>query len=243
MGLPFDKLLAAGAAGLATVLAGVTVTQAVSEPKTQAFRTLDVQRVNLREADGTLRLVMAGKSSFPGIIWRGKDYPHPGRNDAAGWIFLNDEGTENGGLIWGARKGPDGKVSGFGHLSFDQYEQDQVVVLEQSEDAGARGAALTIQDRPDYPMQIAEEARVRAMPEGPEKAKALAALDKGNDAPKRLTFGKEHSPNGQDAAGLVLSDATGKSRLRVLVQSKGEPSIQFLDANGKPVRTITSAGG
>jgi hypothetical protein len=239
MKLPLDKLLAASTAVLATVLAGVTVTQAVSQPKTQAFRTLDVQRVNLREANGTLRLVMAGKSSFPGIIWRGKDYPHPNRNDAAGWIFLNDEGTENGGFIWGARKGPDGKVSGYGHLSFDQYENDQVVTLEQSEEDGHRQAGLRINDRPDQSMDVAALGRVSAMKDGPEKTKAMEGLSKlGFGGASRLFIGKN-----EGTSQLVLKDAGSKARLRVRVAPGGEAAIEFLDADGKVVRAVTPAAG
>jgi hypothetical protein len=239
MKLPLDKLLAASTAALATVLAGVTVTQAVSQPKTQAFRTLDVQRVNLREADGTLRLVMASRSSFPGIIWKGKDYPHPNRNDAAGWIFLNDEGTENGGLIWGAKKGPDGKVSGYGHLSFDQYENDQVVTLEQSEEDGHRQAGLRINDRPDRAMDVAALSRIGAMKDGPEKTKAMEGLSKlGFGGASRLFIGKN-----EGTSQLILKDANSKARLRVRVAPGGEAAIEFLDADGKMLRSVTPAAG
>jgi hypothetical protein len=239
MKLPLDKLLAASTAVLATVLAGVTVTQAISQPKTQAFRTLDVQRVNLREADGTLRLVMAGKSSFPGIIWKGKDYPHPNRNDAAGWIFLNDEGTENGGLIWGARKAADGKVSGYGHLSFDQYENDQVLTLEQSEEDGHRQAGLRINDRPDQSMDVAELSRIGAMKDGPEKTKALEGLSqKGFGGASRLFIGKN-----EGTSQVILKDAASKPRLRARVDANGEAAIEFLDADGKVVRSVTPTAG
>jgi hypothetical protein len=239
MKLPLDKLLAASTAALATILAGVTVTQAVSQPKTQAFRTLDVQRVNLREQDGTLRMVMAGKSSFPGIIWRNKDYPHPSRNNAAGWIFLNDEGTENGGMIWGAKKEPDGRVHGFGHLSFDQYENDQVVSLEQSEDSGHRRAGLTIMDRPDQSMDIPALTRTMAMKDGPEKQKALQDLaSHGFGGQSRLFFGKQ-----EGTAELSLKDGASKPRLRARVAPDGDAAIEFLDADGKVVRALTPKAG
>lgn len=239
MGLPFDKLLIAGTAGLATVLAGVTVTQAISQPKTQVFDTLDVQRINLREKDGRLKLVISNRGQFPGIIWRGKDYPHPSRNNAAGWIFFNDEGTENGGLIFGGGKDANGKVHGFGHLSFDQYENDQVVSLEQSESDGHRAAGVTIMDRPDASMDVPELMRVMKLPDGPEKTAAMQGLkDKGFGGASRLFFGKE-----EGTAALVMKDANSKSRLRVSVSPKGEASIDFLDADGKVVRSVTPTAG
>lgn len=239
MRLPLDKLLVAGTAGLATVLAGVTVTQAVSQPKTQVFDTLDVQRINLREADGTIRLVISNRGQFPGIIWRNKDYPHPSRNNAAGWIFLNDEGTENGGLIFGGHKGPDGKVSGFGHLSFDQYENDQVLSLEQTEEDGHRQAGVTVMDRPDKAMSIPELMRVMKLPDGPERTAAMAGLkDQGFGGASRMFFGKQ-----EGTAALALKDAGSKTRLRLSVTPKGETAIEFLDADGKVVRAVTPTAG
>lgn len=239
MKLPFDKLLVAGVAGLATLLAGVTVTQAISQPKTATFDTLDVQRINLREADGTMRLVISNKGQFPGIIWRNKDYPHPSRNNAAGWIFLNDEGTENGGLIFGGAKDPDGKVHGFGHLSFDQYENDQVLSLEQSEEAGHRQAGVAIMDRPDQSMNLPELMRVMKLPDGPEKTAAMAGLkDQGFGGASRMFFGKQ-----EGTAMLTLKDGASKPRLRVSVTPKGETAIEFIDADGKVVRSMTPTAG
>jgi len=40
---------------------------------------------------------------------KGKEQPHPGGNRGAGIIFYNDEGSENGGLTFSGRTGPDGE--------------------------------------------------------------------------------------------------------------------------------------
>jgi hypothetical protein len=239
MRLPLDRLLVVGTAGLATLLAGVTVTQAVSQPKVTAFNTLDVQRINLREADGTIRLVISNRGQFPGIIWHNKDYPHPSRDNAAGWIFLNNEGTENGGLIFGGAKDKDGKVHGFGHLSFDQYENDQVLALEQSESDGHRAAGLSISDRPDKSMNIPELMRVMKLPEGAAKTAAMAGLkDQGFGGASRMFFGKQ-----EGTATLALKDAGSKTRLRVTVAPRGEAAIEFMGADGKVVRSLTPTAG
>ena len=68
-------------------------------------------------------------------------------------IFYNDEGTENGGLIWGGNKGKDGKISSYGHLSFDNYEQDQVMVIEGNQDEEGKSSFVQIMDRPDYSLE------------------------------------------------------------------------------------------
>ena len=48
-------------------------------------------------------MVISNKADFPGIIIKGKETPHPDRK-TAGMLFFNDEGTENGGLIFGGSK-------------------------------------------------------------------------------------------------------------------------------------------
>jgi hypothetical protein len=154
MKIKASRMLLAYSAVVITAAAGLSVTHALGQQKVTVFDTIDVQRLNMREADGTLRMAIANKALFPGAIFKGKEYPHASRNDTAGMIMFDDEGTEDGGLIFGGKTGPDGKVHSFGHLSFDQYMQDQVLVLEQSEHDGRRAAGLTINDMPDAPMDI-----------------------------------------------------------------------------------------
>jgi hypothetical protein len=236
MAVPMNKVLLIYSAVLTTALGGLAVTQAVSAPERPSFTEIDVQRINLREKDGTLRMVLASKSAFPGIIWRGKDYPHPSRDNAAGMLFFNDEGTENGGLIFGGAKTD--KVRSFGHLSFDQYENDQVVALSQGEEDGHRSAGLSIGDRPDQSMDIPAFDRIMKMPEGPAKTEAMKGLEKaGFGGHNRLFVGKD-----EGVSMLTLKDVDGKARLRLSVKPTGEAAIEFLDATGKAVRTVTPQG-
>jgi hypothetical protein len=120
-------------------------------PRNQArFDQIDVQRINVVEPDGTIRLVISDQSHFPGLIVKGKEYAHD--RQTAGMLFFNDEGTENGGLIFGGRKDKTGNVRSWGHLSFDQYMGDQVVVLEAGEEDGKRRSGIQFVDEPDIPM-------------------------------------------------------------------------------------------
>src|SRR5579872_2106963 len=68
----------------------------------QHFGEIDVERINIVEKDGTPRLIFSNKARFPGIIYHGKEYPHPSRH-TAGMLWFNDEGTENGGLTTDAQ--------------------------------------------------------------------------------------------------------------------------------------------
>ena len=148
------NVAAAYCAGIVTAFAAIATGQAISEPRRVSLDEIDVHRINVVEPDGTLRMTISDRAQFPGMIVKGKELPHATRSDSAGMLFFNDEGTENGGLIFGGRS-ESGRVVNFGHLSFDQYMQDQVATLEQSEEDGRRVSGPTIDDRPDAPMDFA----------------------------------------------------------------------------------------
>ena len=99
------------------------------------------------ERDGTLRMVISNRDRLPGVIVKGKESP-PFDRPAAGMLFYNDEGTENGGLIFGGRRNEKGEVvdSG-GSLSFDNYEGKQIVQLAGVDDKTNRFAGLTVKDQ------------------------------------------------------------------------------------------------
>ena len=71
------------------------------------LQEINVERINVVERDGTLRLVISNKERSPGPVIRGKAFGFPGGN-RAGLIFYNEEGTESGGLITSGRRLPDG---------------------------------------------------------------------------------------------------------------------------------------
>ena len=224
-------LLSAYAAVAATVALGLAIVSLVHHPDHAALRTLDVGRINVREPDGTLRMTLSNRAAFPGMYVHGKEFSHSSRGGEAGLIFLNDEGTENGGLIFdGARI--NGKVASAGHLSFDQYDQDQVVTLEQTEDNGDRDAGLTIADRPDAPMDFAGLSQLETRPDSQAQFARLRAA--GTFGYKRLFLGKSDG-----TSEVTLKDGLGRPRLSLRVTHDGAASITFLDENGKPVRSVT----
>ena len=120
-----------------------------------SFGTIDVQRINVVEPDGTVRMVISDKARFPGAIIGGKEYPF--NRHTAGMLFFNDEGTENGGLIFGGQKNNDGTVSSYGHLSFDRYDQDQELNLEYLQDGSGQSTKLAFLDQPHWPITNALE--------------------------------------------------------------------------------------
>jgi hypothetical protein len=216
-------------AAITVFLGIITWGQAGAERKVTEFAEIDVQRINIREPDGTLRMTISNAATAPGLIFKGTEHPFPNRQ-AAGILFFNDEGSENGGLLFGgAKKGQN--VSSGGHLSFDQYEQDQVIALDQTEDHGRRRAGLTFFDRPATPIPLDLIDNLNT-PEGSAEFEALTMA--GGFGYPRLFIGK----NEERESTVILRDAKGHARLKLTVTPSGSASIEFIDDSGKIVRRI-----
>src|SRR5438128_11716045 len=114
---------------VATLVCAVFLLTAFTlQNRQQKFQEINVERINVVEKDGSLRLVISNNERSPGPIERGKPFGYPG-GSRAGMILYNEEGTENGGLIFSGKK-ENGKTSAYGSLTFDQYDRDQVVALQ-----------------------------------------------------------------------------------------------------------------
>ncbi|HUO17304.1 MAG TPA: hypothetical protein VMX38_20150 [Verrucomicrobiae bacterium] len=225
--------------GVLTIVFVVVVAAGfAAEQERTNFREITVQRINLVEPDGTLRMVISDKALFPGIFLKGKEHPHPNRK-TAGMLFLNDEGTENGGLTFGGEKDKDGKTSSYGHLSFDAYEQDQVFTVDAQQEGDQSGSALTLVDRPNYPIGELIELTDRIKDFSPEQKKAeIAKFMQSHPAPhSRLYLGR----GGDKSVALKLRDAEGRDRIVVEVSADGSPVMRFLDPDGKVINQLPPA--
>jgi hypothetical protein len=123
-----DRTYLRGAVISAIAVAAISVLAAGHAPPT-VFDEITVGRINVREPDGTLRMVISNRAQFPDTPWKGADIPRPDRRSFAGMLFVNDEGTENGGLIQKGFVGPGGKADAGLSLTFDRFRQDQVIQL------------------------------------------------------------------------------------------------------------------
>lgn len=208
-----------------TVLSGFT-----QQPKKMSLDELDVHRINVREPDGTLRLVITDTATAPGIIIKGKEFPHPERK-AAGMIFFNAEGTENGGLVFGGEKNKDGIEESHGHLSFDAYDQDQTLALDSHQQGSEHWTRLQINDAPTYSIleQLQLEEAVKSLPKGQQEATLNAFFDKHHGLTQRLALGR----NTDGSVELAMDDMHGRPRLVMRVAKDGTPSLQMRDAKGK----------
>jgi hypothetical protein len=201
------------------------------------FDRIRVHRIDIVEPDGTPRLILSNRVAYPGSFFRGAEVPRPDRRDAAGMLLMNDEGTEDGGFIWGGLT-TDGKPMNFSHLSFDEYEQDQTLSLDTSLENGERFTGIRLNDVPNIPITpqlVKEYESLRALPEGSAKDQAMAAF--------LLRYPKSHRRAALErledgSAALTLSDAQGHVRLRAMVSAGGQPVIEFLDVAGHVTKTL-----
>lgn len=226
--------------GVLTLVFAVTVLcGAASWSRHLQVDQLDVRRINLREPDGTLRMVISDKAEFPGAIVRGKEYRHP-RADA-GMLFYNDEGTENGGLIFSGHKAKNGKVidSG-GSLTFDQYEQDQIVQLVGTHDSDGHLAGMIVTDRPEHrPIteELAEMAQIRKLPDAQRTLLMQQRIKSGYYGSTRIRVVRGNDGDAE----VALCDGLGHPRLVMAVAKDGAASLRFLDENGKVLNQLTPA--
>jgi len=231
-----NRVLLAYSGALTLAMVASLLTGAASQ-RNASFDTVDVRRINVREADGTVRLVLTSSAASPGVIVRGRERPHPRGRKAAGLFFYNEEGTEAGGLTFGGRRDARGAGKSELSLSFDRYEQDQQLQLLGIDADGRHFAGLKISDVPSRPItdDIAELERITAM--APDEAKARIAQLKSSHhfGADRLFVGK--TPD--QISVVALADANGRPRLQLQVAPSGEASLQFLDIEGRVTAVVS----
>jgi hypothetical protein len=231
------------AIGSTTLIVLMAVTAFVRPPQKQKFTEIDVERLNIVEPDGKLRMVIANRPRSIGPVYKGKPFGYAG-GSRPGIIFFNDEGTENGGLTLNGKRGPDGKYQASTHMSFDQFDQDQIVVLNYSDNNGVRQAGLTFSDRTDKPIIefVNEMDSIAKLPEGPAKTAAMERLrqpvrDGVVMAAPRVFIGRDRTK----ASVLRLFDPMGRPRLVLRVDSLGAPVLEFLNDSGQVTSRLPQA--
>lgn len=196
---------------------------------------ITVQRINVVDADGTLRLVISNKDRMhPGVI-DGEVIKR--ERKVAGLIFFNDQGDEVGGLTYTGRLGEDGARRADAGIMFDQLKQDQTIGFSYREGDGRRTAGFEVWDPPDANIGgLIEKLNAASAVADPAKRAAAVAAARASfpPRPRRVFVGKDVDRE----AVVSLADGRGKPRLRLLVDVAGRARIEFLDANGRVVSRL-----
>jgi len=126
-------------------------------------------------------------------------------------LFMSEEGTEQGGLILGASQLPDGTIENHGHLSLDQYEENQIFALDAGQEGKDKFSRITIADQGDYPVEEKRKAedQIERLSADRQDAAWEAFFATHRHDVKRLVLGR--APDG--SVGLNLRDGNGQVRI------------------------------
>lgn len=228
------RFLKAYAAFSSLLLVFVTAAAFRRPAEKQTFGEIDVERINLVEKDGKVRMIISNVERFPQPIVGGRTLERQSP-PMPGLLFYNDDGDENGGLVFGSRKAAGSTVAA-GAIMFDQYRQDQTVGIEYSEENGQRTAGFYVWDRPEGRLtEILDEIMAANRLPPAEKQKVRQSMrDRGLMGAERVFVGKMPDRS----ATVTLRDVNGKARLVLSVDAAGAPKIDFLDAQGAIVSSL-----
>ncbi len=207
------------------------------------FGTIDVERINIIEKDGTTKMIITNVGEFPNGQDTINNRPvNTKRKKRAGMLFYNEDGIECGGFIYDGKKKEDGHSSGLS-LTFDQYDSDQAMQLLHT-DVKRNGKR-----------RVRSSIRFNDLPENSTQsnvAEALRKLDAIEDKniwkktyneyqekgilgmTKRLEVGNlgKGRPNG-----MFLYDDQGNMRGMFCIDSANNVRLEMYDENGNKVNT------
>lgn len=204
----------------------------------QKFGTIDVERINIVEADGTVKMIITNVAQFPnGETIINDKAVNKNRKKRSGMLYFNEDGYECGGLIYDGAKNENGHSSGLS-LTYDRYDGDQVMQLKTTD--RARGdkrkvsSALMFSDRTE---NVSQEEVNKIMAEIESitdkklrRQKRKEYYDKGLiGGTPRILLGKTGSQNN----GLFLFGDNGKPKAMFYVDKSNKVKLEVYDDQGK----------
>lgn len=215
------------------------------------FEEIDVERINIVEADGTLKLALFNSVR----LTKGLDGDkRAGTGSISGILFYNEEGYEAGGMVFNGKKIEGGQQSAIG-LTMDGYRQDQTMSIQHNEKKDSLTSfyddAIRIMSRPDrsdveeeydfyklkYPEQFGDEKTPR-LPQKVIDSLEMVLARQYKVAKQRIFLGHSRGDNGHgwyDNSGLYIKNKYGKSMIKIYVDKDNTPRIEVLDTLGKEV--------
>jgi hypothetical protein len=194
------------------------------------FEEIDVERINIVESNGDLKMVISNQEKqHPGLvdgeeIWE--------RERPPGIIFFNEEQDEVGGLAYQGNKEEGASMV----LSFDQFKNDQVMQLRYLESEKSRTYGLQLWDRDQNftsTKVINALDSLQKLDYNREKIREkMREMNNGEPiAVPRLFAGKKRNKS----VGLFIQDESGNDRIRIYVDEQNKPQIEFLNKQGKEI--------
>jgi hypothetical protein len=205
----------------------------------QRFRLIEAERINIREKSGVLKAALSNSAGF-------NEFQRAERGGVtfSGLMFYNEEGQEEGGLVYSGKAAPSGQDADV-TLTMDQYRQDQNVYLHHEEHKDAQSVriedGLSINARPDW-TGVQEEYKIYGemdslSPEQRDELR-LKSLQAGKISSNRLFFGvkrgvKDNAP--YDDTGVFIKNKWGRTVIKLYVDNDNKPHFEVYDPLGKSI--------
>lgn len=202
----------------------------LSRTSQKRFEEIDVERINIVEKDGKLRLVISNKErQHPGVVDNITFEDRIGKRPP-GLMFFNEKGDELGGLVF---DGNTDKGQG-GSLTFDRFRGDQTIQFLHDEDPSGRYFAGIKMNDQNIPLAdlLAKQKEIGTLSSKEAQDKAWQEMkDQGLITTERLRLGRE-----RDKSSVIhLKDEKGRSRIELKVEASGIATLIFLDELGKVI--------
>jgi hypothetical protein len=215
------------------LLVGSVLLMGFTSQNKQKFAEIDVERINVVEKNGKLKMVISNKErQHPGTVG-GRTYNERKGERPAGMIFFSEKGDEIGGLIF---DGDTGKGQG-GSLTFDKFRGDQTVqfIHNENKDGNYFAGLLMNDENISLPERLSKIETIKKLPTKEAQDAAYKAMrDNGEFLVNRLSLGRGRNKS----SFLTLNDAKGKPRIEISVEACGNPKLNFLDENGKVIYSL-----
>jgi hypothetical protein len=205
----------------------------------QRFRLIEAERINIREKSGVLKAALSNSAGF-------NEFQRAERGGVtfSGLMFYNEEGQEEGGLVYSGKAAPGGQDADVA-LTMDQYRQDQNVYLHHEEHKDVQSVriedGLSINARPDW-TGAKEEYMIygemdRLSPEQGDELR-LKSLQAGKISSNRIFFGvkrgvKDNVP--YDDTGIFIKNKWGRTAMKLYVDNDNKPHFEIYDPLGKSI--------
>mgnify|MGYP003634157639 CR=1 FL=1 len=222
-------------------LSAVILTTGMKADNNGRFETLSVERLNIIEADGTVKMLLTNTARFPVTEEVNGKVLNEDRKKRSGMLFFNEEGTEAGGFIYDGSKNERGHSAGMS-LTFDKYDGDQVMQLltvdEKRGDRRIVRSGLTFNDRAEFETQDRTREIMRELAQISDRSERQAKVAEYEQqgliggAP-RILLGKTASQNN----GLFLFAKDGSPRAMFYVDEHDEVQLQFINSKGDITHT------
>lgn len=195
------------------------------------FEEITVERINVVEQNGDLKMVISNKARQHNGIINGKELPQ--RQRQAGLIFFNAAGDECGGLVF------DGDTTSAGLiLSVDQFRDDQIMQMQYLENTMYKVRKYGLQLW-DFPKENSYEERMERFADLDTITDRTAATQAYRQmktdsllSEQRLFLGKQFN----EQVGLFIYDKTGNPRIQIFVDEDNQTRFEMLDENGTALK-------